>query len=110
MKPKKKKPFDFKEIQEKIKSGEVTIEIAETNHGEEVYDFAYDMFIPVCLNRFGDCLITDLSLVSDFLDDEDEYNHVIQRCQDNFGVDITPVVKDYIVNIAEFILKEQKRG
>lgn len=97
----KEKP-DWKEVQKKIKSGEIKVEMAPEN---KVTDLAYD-FVEKCLD-FKECLISDLSYVSDFLDYDNpdkEYQEVINKCQEIYGIDISKIVRTYyIVDIARVI-------
>jgi len=83
--------------------GRVTI--ASTEKLELVYMVA-DGFVEDCLG-FTSFLITDLSKVSDFVED-DKISEVIECAKAMYGVDISDVIDKYIVDIAATIIERSK--
>jgi len=102
-------PEKVKEMQEKIKSGEMKIVCAPQDKLDEVQDIAYDLVDNIL--DFPGAFITDLSRLSDFsLDDEDE-EIFVTMVKAKYGVDVSEVLNENIVDIASYIRNEvSKRG
>lgn len=95
-------PEEVKEMQEKIKSGKIKIECAPQDKLEDLSSIAYDLVDNIL--DYPGAFITDLSMISDFTGgDEEEEEMFLEGVRLKYGVDVSSVLHEYIVDIAEYI-------